>query len=152
LRLFFIAHRIIRGGCRHQLRLAASWPWARQTATAITRLQVPHTQLTSPNRPAIRKGLPGPVEPRPPGGDSPVTNVSHDLILKTASGPASCHSALDHERSRLVGAQNGEHRRILVPEAAYGLDAPIALRYIRMRVLPYPLEVATPGLQSAFAF
>jgi hypothetical protein len=39
LRLFSVAGRIIRGGRRLRLRLAATWPWARQTATAITRLQ-----------------------------------------------------------------------------------------------------------------
>jgi Transposase DDE domain group 1 len=39
LRLFSIAGRLIRGGRRLQLRLAATWPWARLTATAITRLQ-----------------------------------------------------------------------------------------------------------------
>jgi hypothetical protein len=40
LRLFSVAGRIVRGGRRLRLRLAATWPWARQTAAAITRLQV----------------------------------------------------------------------------------------------------------------
>jgi hypothetical protein len=39
LRLFSVAGRLVRGGRRLRLRLAATWPWARQTATAITRLQ-----------------------------------------------------------------------------------------------------------------
>jgi hypothetical protein len=39
LRLFSTAGRLIRGGRRLQLRLAATWPWARLTAIAITRLQ-----------------------------------------------------------------------------------------------------------------
>jgi hypothetical protein len=39
LRLLSVAGRIVRGGRRRRLRLAATWPWARQTATAITRLQ-----------------------------------------------------------------------------------------------------------------
>jgi Transposase DDE domain group 1 len=39
LRLFSTAGRLIRGGRRLRLRLAATWPWARLTATAITRLQ-----------------------------------------------------------------------------------------------------------------
>jgi Transposase DDE domain group 1 len=38
LRLFSVAGRLTRGGRRLQLRLAATWPWARLTATAITRL------------------------------------------------------------------------------------------------------------------
>jgi Transposase DDE domain group 1 len=39
LRIFTCAGRLARGGRRLKLRLAASWPWASQTATAITRLQ-----------------------------------------------------------------------------------------------------------------
>ena len=39
LRLFTAAGRLIRGGHRLRLRLAASWPWATQLTAAITRLQ-----------------------------------------------------------------------------------------------------------------
>jgi hypothetical protein len=39
LRLFTAAGRIVRGGRRLLLRLAASWPWATQLTAAITRLQ-----------------------------------------------------------------------------------------------------------------
>jgi hypothetical protein len=39
LRIFACAGRIARGGRRLRLRLAASWPWAEQITTAITRLQ-----------------------------------------------------------------------------------------------------------------
>jgi Transposase DDE domain group 1 len=39
LRLFTCAGRIVRGGRRLRLRLAASWPWAQEITTAITRLQ-----------------------------------------------------------------------------------------------------------------
>ena len=39
LRIFTCAGRLVRGGRRLRLRLAASWPWARQITTAITRLQ-----------------------------------------------------------------------------------------------------------------
>jgi hypothetical protein len=39
LRLFTCAGRLVRGGRRLRLRLAASWPWAREITTAITRLQ-----------------------------------------------------------------------------------------------------------------
>ena len=39
LRIFTCAGRIVRGGRRLRLRLAASWPWASQITTAITRLQ-----------------------------------------------------------------------------------------------------------------
>jgi hypothetical protein len=39
LRLFSVAGRIARGGRRLRLRLAARWPWARQIAAGIHRLQ-----------------------------------------------------------------------------------------------------------------
>ena len=39
LRIFTCAGRIVRGGRRLKLRLAASWPWAGLITTAITRLQ-----------------------------------------------------------------------------------------------------------------
>jgi len=39
LRLFSAAGRLVRGGRRIRLRLAATWPWARQLTAAITRLQ-----------------------------------------------------------------------------------------------------------------
>jgi hypothetical protein len=39
LRLFTTAGRLVRGGRRLRLRLAAAWPWATQITTAITRLQ-----------------------------------------------------------------------------------------------------------------
>jgi hypothetical protein len=39
LRLFSAAGRLVRGGRRLRLRLAATWPWAAQLTAAITRLQ-----------------------------------------------------------------------------------------------------------------
>lgn len=39
LRLFSAAARLIRGGRRLRLRIAATWPWATQITAAITRLQ-----------------------------------------------------------------------------------------------------------------
>jgi len=39
MRLFSAAGRIVRGGRRLRLRLAAAWPWAAQITAAITRLQ-----------------------------------------------------------------------------------------------------------------
>ena len=38
LRIFAVAGRIVRGGRRLRLRLAARWPWTAQIITAITRL------------------------------------------------------------------------------------------------------------------
>jgi hypothetical protein len=37
LRLFSAAGRIVRGGRRLRLRLAARWPWSRQITAAIGR-------------------------------------------------------------------------------------------------------------------
>jgi hypothetical protein len=39
LRIFSAAGRIVRGGRRLRLRLAARWPWAREITTGIARLQ-----------------------------------------------------------------------------------------------------------------
>jgi hypothetical protein len=39
LRIFSAAGRFVHGGRRLRIRLAASWPWARQITAAITRLQ-----------------------------------------------------------------------------------------------------------------
>jgi hypothetical protein len=39
LRIFSAAGRFVRGARRLRIRLAASWPWARQITAAITRLQ-----------------------------------------------------------------------------------------------------------------
>ncbi len=39
LRLFSVAGRIVRGGRRLRLRLAARWPWSRDITAAISRLQ-----------------------------------------------------------------------------------------------------------------
>jgi len=66
LRLFSVAGRIVRGGRRLRLRLAATWPFARQIATAITRLQalIPADQPRSSLRPG--KETARPVEPRSP--------------------------------------------------------------------------------------
>jgi hypothetical protein len=38
LRIFAVAGRIVRGGRRLRLRLAAHWPWARDLTAAVTRL------------------------------------------------------------------------------------------------------------------
>jgi hypothetical protein len=39
LRLFSVAGRLVRGGRRQRMRLAARWPWATQITAAISRLQ-----------------------------------------------------------------------------------------------------------------
>ena len=39
LRILTCAGRIVRGGRRLRLRLAATWPWASQITAAISRLQ-----------------------------------------------------------------------------------------------------------------
>ena len=68
LRLFSVAGRLVRGGRRLRLRLAATWPWASQITAAITRLQALATRLTSRNHPGHQeRRTRGPVEPRPPG-------------------------------------------------------------------------------------
>ena len=68
LRIFSAAGRIVRGGRRLRLRIAARWPWASQITAGIDPAPGPRTRLTSP-KPSHRPGKDtrGPVEPRPPG-------------------------------------------------------------------------------------
>ena len=62
-----LCRRLVRGGWRLRVRLAASWPRAVQITAAITRLQAldpadqPKPSLQS------RKDTPRAMEPRPPG-------------------------------------------------------------------------------------
>ena len=68
LRLFSAAGRLVRGGRRLRLRLAATWPWASPDHHRDHPPAGPRPRLTSPNRPYDQEGQPrGPVEPRPPG-------------------------------------------------------------------------------------
>ena len=68
LRIFACAARIVRGSRRLKLRLAATWPWARQIIAAITRASRPSHQADQARRsPPHGKETHGPVEPRPPG-------------------------------------------------------------------------------------
>ena len=84
LRLFSAAGRLVRGGRRLRLRLAADWPWATQITTAITRLQALATRLTSRNRPY----RPGKDNPRARG--TPPTRrdsraATHDRTRKSTA-------------------------------------------------------------------
>lgn len=66
LRIFAVVGRLVRGGRRLRLRLAARWPWIAQIIAAITRLYAPCIRLTSPTVPTTRRKPSGPVDPRPP--------------------------------------------------------------------------------------
>ena len=67
LRLFSAAGRIVRGGRRLRLRLAASWPWASQITAAHHPAPGPRTRLTSRNHPCDQKGnRQGPWNPAHP--------------------------------------------------------------------------------------
>jgi Transposase DDE domain group 1 len=67
LRLLSAAGRLVRGGRRRRLRLAATWPWAAQLTAAITRLQA-----CAPGSPALTASTtrkdkpPGPWNPAHP--------------------------------------------------------------------------------------
>jgi hypothetical protein len=45
LRLFAVAGRLIRGGRRLRLRIAARWPWAQDIIAALDRLQALQTPM-----------------------------------------------------------------------------------------------------------
>jgi hypothetical protein len=59
-RVFHTAGRLVRGGRRKTLKIAASWPWAGAIITAWHRIQAfPHPTRTAKTVPAIKEGDPG---------------------------------------------------------------------------------------------
>ncbi len=67
LRIFTCAGRIVRGGRRLRLRLAASWPWAGADHHRDHPPAGPRTRLTSRNHPYDQEGHPaGPWNPAHP--------------------------------------------------------------------------------------
>ena len=65
--LFTCAGRIVRGGRRLKLRLAASWPWAGQITTAIAACRPSHPADQPKTIPTTRKDTPaGPWNPAHP--------------------------------------------------------------------------------------
>ena len=98
LRMFSSAGRLVHGGRRLRLRLAASWPWAHELTAAITRLQA-RTWLTSRNHPATRKDTRGPWNPAYPARQPGSQPRPH-----TEKGAAAASARTqDHERWRLTG-------------------------------------------------
>ena len=64
-RLLHAAARLVRGGRRRTLKIAATWPWARRDhhrLAAHPGHPAPHLTSTNPSRRA-GKETPGPVEP-----------------------------------------------------------------------------------------
>ena len=103
LRIFTCAGRIVRGGRRLKLRLAASWPWATGDHHRDHPPPGPRTRLTSQNHPCDQEGHPaGPWNPahpaRQPGRHA-------DRPLKKAPSRSLKPPNQDHERCRLAMAQ-----------------------------------------------
>ena len=100
LRLFTCAGRIVRGGRRLQLRLAASWPWASRDHHRDHPPAGPRTRLTSQN-PSLR---PGRTDPRA-RGTPPTRRDSRAATLTSRRKQAARRSLRppnqDHERCRL---------------------------------------------------
>ncbi len=108
LRLFSVAGRLVRGGRRLRLRLAARWPWASQITTAVTRLQaLPHQPDQRQTAPPTRKGhSTGPWNPA-----HPARQPGHHADQEREITPQpTCLSRPheDHERSRLASGFRGE--------------------------------------------
>ena len=110
LRLFTCAGRLVSGGRRLRLRLAASWPWTAEIPMAITRLQAPAPADQPELIPATRKDT-----PRARG--TPLTRrgnraARHDRTLKNSGPPA---PQATKPRSRKMQARLPGHacRRIL---------------------------------------
>jgi hypothetical protein len=67
-RLLHAAARLVRGGRRRTLKIAATWPWAQEITIAWQRIPAippPPDQHQPPRR--ARKNTRGPWDPRPPG-------------------------------------------------------------------------------------
>jgi Transposase DDE domain group 1 len=82
LRLFSAAGRIVRGGRRLRLRIAATWPWAAQLTAAIGKLQAFAPADPRQTTPATRKGNPRACGTPPTPRDSRAAR--HAQPLKTA--------------------------------------------------------------------
>jgi hypothetical protein len=87
LRLFSVAGRLVRGGRRLRLRLAATWPWAGQLTTAITRLQASRLGNYHQTAPATRKDKPRARRSPPTRRDS--RKARHSQALKISKWPQS---------------------------------------------------------------
>jgi hypothetical protein len=98
LRLFSVAGRIVRGGRRLQLPLAARWPWSADITAAISRLQALASGQPDHRIPATRK-----VKPR--ARETPLTRrdsraTSHGGTLKARDSRRLKPPTQDYERSR----------------------------------------------------
>jgi hypothetical protein len=88
LRLFSAAGRLVRGGRRLRVRLAAAWPWAGQLTAAITRLQALALGCPATTASTTRKGQPqGPWNPAP-RRDSPGNQARPKAETATATASA----------------------------------------------------------------
>ena len=94
LRLFACAGRIVRGGRRLRLRLAATMALGHSDHRRHRPPRRPRTRLTSRTIPTTRKDTPGPVEPRPPGATA---GQPGGQPLKTAASRSLRPPSQDHE-------------------------------------------------------
>jgi len=96
-RIFHTAARLVRGGRRETLKIAASWPWATVIITALApHPGPPAPHLTSANHPCDQgKGAPGPVEPPATRPGSRATSMPRHR--KTARG--GCRGAVQADSS-----------------------------------------------------
>ena len=86
LRIFTCAGRLVRGGRRLRLRLAASWPWAAGSPPRSPACR-PSPPADQPEPiPATRKDTPGPSGTPPTRRDSRAAR--HDRTLKNSGPPA----------------------------------------------------------------
>ena len=84
-RVFHTAARLVRGGRRRRLKIAASWPWA-EAITPPGSVSRPSRIPPDQHKPSLRarKGAPGPVEPRPPARQP---GHGHTQTLKSPMSP-----------------------------------------------------------------
>jgi hypothetical protein len=101
LRLFPAAGRLVRGGRRLRLRIAATWPWATHITTATTRLNALAPSRPATSVPATRKdnhqGPRNPAHPARQPGHQATARPQNKAISRSTRPPSQ-----DHERCRLA--------------------------------------------------
>jgi hypothetical protein len=115
--LFHTAARLVRGGRRKTLKIAATWPWATAISTAWKRIQaLPHP--SDQRKPSLlsRKEAPGSVEP-PATGPTAGPSASSDTRkpLPEALVAPFRQTPQQHERSRLMGRGHGKPAKAPLP-------------------------------------
>ena len=105
-RLLHAAARLVRGGRRRTLKIAATWPWTDEIITAWQRIHaIPHPSDQLKPVPASRKEPRGPWNPRPPGPTAgppsyPGPKIRDQQARQTTAGGSHHESLIEEDIGR----------------------------------------------------